>query len=72
MKILLPLDKMSTAEKLSAMERLWEDLCRKPEDVPSPKWHGEVLSKREKMIREGKAGFSALEEAKNRLRGSTR
>jgi len=29
---------MTIAEKLSEMERLWDDLCRDPEDIPSPAW----------------------------------
>ena len=32
--ISIPLDKMSLAEKLEAMEALWEDLSRTPADVP--------------------------------------
>lgn len=31
----------------SAIERLWDDLCRKPDDIPSPQWHSEVLVSRE-------------------------
>ena len=29
----LPLDKMSVAEKIQAMESLWDDLCRKADAV---------------------------------------
>jgi len=36
MEFVLPLDEMTTLDKLSAMEQLWEDLCRSPESVPSP------------------------------------
>jgi len=38
MKIVLPLDEMTTPEKLSVIGQLWDDLCRRAEDVPSP--HG--------------------------------
>ena len=27
----LPLDRMTTAEKLQTMEELWDDLCRNPQ-----------------------------------------
>ena len=45
--ISIPLDKMSLAEKLEAMEALWEDLSRTPADVPVPKWHRDVLKSRQ-------------------------
>jgi hypothetical protein len=72
MRVALPLDKMTTSEKLSEMERLWDDLCRNPEDVPSPAWHEAVLAEREKQISEGKMSFIDLEEAKKRIRKATR
>jgi hypothetical protein len=67
MPVTLPLDEMSTAEKLQIMEALWADLSRKPEQVPSPDWHGDVLAERERLIAEGKAKFSDWEEAKERI-----
>ena len=39
--ISIPLDKMSLADKLEAMEALWADLSRTPADVPVPQWHRE-------------------------------
>ena len=44
--ISIPLDKMSLAEKLEAMEALWADLSRTPGQVPIPDWHREVLKAR--------------------------
>ncbi len=64
----LPLDTMTTFEKLLEMERLWDDLCRNPEDVPSPSWHGDVLAERERLIVEGKMKFIDLDEAKEQIR----
>jgi len=64
----LDLDQMTVADKLAAMERLWEDLGRTPDAVPSPSWHGEVLSARETRISEGKATFAPLDEVKERIR----
>ena len=71
MGISLPLDKMTVSEKLAEMERLWDDLCRNPEDVPSPSWHGAVLAEREKQLAQGKMRFIGLDEAKERIRKAT-
>ena len=72
MGITLPLDKMTISEKLLEMERLWDDLCRTPEDVPSPAWHGAVLAERERQFAQGKMSFIDLDEAKERIRKATR
>ncbi len=68
----IPLDEMTPEDKLVTMERLWGNLCRHPESVPSPAWHGDVLLEREKQIKEGRAKFSALDEVKDRIRKSTK
>ncbi len=67
----LPLDKMTTAEKLAAIELLWEDLCKHTENMPTIPWHGTVLSEREKQISGDKSSFSDLSEAKRRIRDAT-
>ena len=72
MEFVLPIDKMTTSDKLAAMEQLWEDLCRSPESIPSPPWHGDVLSARENRVREGQAEFATLDVAKDRIRKSTK
>lgn len=68
MDISLPLQEMSTADKLSLMELLWEDLSRTPENIPSPAWHGEVLAARERKLKEGETKFYDFEEVRERLR----
>ena len=55
-------------EKLVAMEMLWRDLSRRPSDVPSPDWHGEVLAERIAAVREGRTQFVKWTDAKRRLR----
>jgi hypothetical protein len=40
----LPLDKMSRADKVMALEALWQDLSREEDQVQSPAWHGEELA----------------------------
>lgn len=72
MAVTLPLNKMTTAEKLSVMERIWDDLCRNQDEVPSPAWHRKVLERCERRIRSGKARFSDIEVVKARLRKSAR
>jgi hypothetical protein len=62
MELTLPLNDMTTADKLSLMELLRDDLSRTPEDVPSPAWHGEILAARERAIKEGRTKFVSLEE----------
>lgn len=68
----LPLDKMTISEKLATMELLWEDLCRLNENIPPFPWHGQILKEREKLISEGKATFSNLNDAKTRIRDATK
>jgi Putative addiction module component len=38
-EVTLPLDKMTVAEKLRAMEMLWADLSRNEAQIESPAWH---------------------------------
>lgn len=68
MDIILPLDQMTTAEKLRTMEALWADLSRHDEEIQSPAWHGEVLNEREERIRSGQEAFIDWEAAKKQLR----
>lgn len=69
MQVEIPLDKMTVADKLRALEEIWSDLQRTPEDVPSPAWHADVLRAREDRVREGTSHFGDWTEAKrNRSR----
>lgn len=67
MDIVLPLHEMTVAEKLRAMEVLWDDLSRNPDDIPTPAWHAEVLAARQKEIDEGRAKFIPWEECRESL-----
>jgi hypothetical protein len=67
MDITLPLDQMTTAEKLRLMEALWADLSR-DESFESPAWHEQVLKEREERVRSGQETFEDWEAAKKRLR----
>ena len=71
MQLAIPLDTMTTADKLRAMEELWSDLQRTADDVPSPVWHADVLRAREGRVREGSSQFGDWTEAKRRIREHT-
>lgn len=62
MSLVLPLDQMTVAEKLQAMEALWADLSRN-EQLDSPAWHEEILRRRA-----GEDNFVEWEAAKQQLR----
>ena len=51
MQTTLPLEKMSTEEKIQAMEAIWNDLCKNGENLPTPSWHGEILHEREERLK---------------------
>jgi len=63
---------MTSSDKIAVMEKLWEELCRDPESIPSPTWHKDVLDAREKEINEGKAKFTSFDRAKKRIRDQIR
>jgi putative addiction module component (TIGR02574 family) len=64
----LPIETFSVAEKLLLMERLWENLSRRPSDVSIPESHGDVLLERQDAVREGRTSFVEWEVARKRLR----
>ena len=67
MAVVFELDRMTLEEKLRAMEALWDDLCRREENVPVPQWHQDILDERERAVAEGKARFVDWETAKKRI-----
>ena len=70
MELALPLGQMSVDEKLRALERIWEDLCRDESAVPSPSWHRDVVEAREARLRAGAEDVVDWDEAKRRIRES--
>jgi hypothetical protein len=71
MKFTLPLDKMTTEEKLLALEEIWEDLCRKSDNIPSPAWHADVLEERQRRVQDGSSKFVDWARAKQNIRDTT-
>ncbi len=61
--------KMTTAERLQAMENLWEALCEDEGNLESPAWHEKILEERRRRIESGEATFYTLDQLKERLRG---
>lgn len=70
MQTTLPLDKMSTEEKIQAMESIWDDLCKNEDSFQSPLWHGDILLEREEKLKKGSNQFVDWEKAKKNIRGS--
>lgn len=58
------------AERLQAMEMLWDSLCRESDFNPSPEWHAEVLEERRVELEQGK--HTPWNEAKARLQDLAR
>jgi hypothetical protein len=56
--------KMSKAERLQAMEVLWDSLLYEGGELDIPKWHEKILEERKRMISSGKAKFISLAELK--------
>lgn len=70
-ELVLPLDKMTVAEKMDVVERIMDDLSRNSASVPVIEWHGEVLRQRAEALKAGKDRFITLEEAERRIRERT-
>jgi hypothetical protein len=75
MSIDLPLDRMTLADKLETMERLWADISKTPAAVPSPAWHKDILDERRRLVAEGKLSFldwdTAISQLRDELRGNS-
>jgi len=61
------IEKMSMAERLQAMERLWDAVCHEPIEPDSPDWHQGELARRKARIESGNAEFMSVQEARKRL-----
>lgn len=60
------------AERLQAMEALWESLCRDaPDSLLTPAWHADVLAARAKALDSGADPTSAWADVKRRINTKT-
>jgi hypothetical protein len=64
----LPLDQMTTREKLRAIETIWENLARNERQVKSPDWHFDEMKAREQRRKTGKEKVLDWDAAKKELR----
>lgn len=58
---------MSNAERLQAMEALWDALCHQEREPESPPWHASVLAERKARIESGQAEFLSVEKTRKHL-----
>ncbi len=65
---ILSIDQMTVAEKLMAMESLWDSLCQDEAQIPVQEWHKQVLGERRRQIETGEAKFIDWETAKAQIR----
>jgi putative addiction module component (TIGR02574 family) len=64
------IEKMSVAERLQAIEQLWDAVCHEDKDLTSPAWHRNVLAERKQRAERGESKFMTLAQVKSRLQGS--
>jgi len=66
----LDLDLMTTQDKMEAMERLWDDLCRGTSEIDSPAWHEGALIERARQVKEDENSILNWEQAKRYIQNS--
>ena len=54
------IERMSVAERLQAIDQLWDSLNRHDE-IPSPDWHQDVLADRKARAQRGEAKLLTLD-----------
>ena len=59
--------RMTSIERVEAMELLWQSFSKEGMDYPSPEWHGRVLSDRSEIIGSGNAKWLSVDELQARL-----
>jgi hypothetical protein len=61
------ISRMSSSERVEAMELLWESFSTEGIDYPSPDWHGKVLAERSEIIDSANAIWLSVDELQSRL-----
>lgn len=61
------ISRMSSNERIEAMEILWQSFAKEGLDYPSPDWHGKVLAERSEIIDSGKASWLSVDDLQARL-----
>jgi hypothetical protein len=68
MHISLPLQDMTTTDKIRVMEDIWNDLSKDNSGYSPPEWHNEILKIRKERAESGDVGFTDWEIAKKEIR----
>jgi hypothetical protein len=58
---------MNPIERLQAMELIWRSFAGASHEIPSPDWHGDVLSQRLEKVETGEGRFLTIPQLKSRL-----
>lgn len=61
------ISRMSSSERVEAMELLWESFSKEGIEYPSPDWHGKVLAERSGIIDSGNETWLTVDELQARL-----
>ena len=56
--------KLSKAERIQAMEVLWESMLYDDGEIETPEWHERILKQRKSIIENGSAQFISISELK--------
>lgn len=62
------IEKMTTSERLTTMEQLWDSICHEKEAPDSPTWHKPILENRKAQMSASDAKFYTLEQLRERFR----
>ena len=62
------IQEMSNKEKLTAMEQLWDALCKGKKEPESPSWHRPVLEARRRKMDSPDAQFVTLDQLRKSYR----
>jgi len=63
----ISIDGLSTQQKINLMELIWSDLSKRPEELPTPTWHGDILERRRQLVLNGESDFENWDDVKKRL-----
>ena len=58
------LKRLGKAERIRAMEALWESMLFDDGEIETPEWHERILEQRKKTIENGSAQFISISELK--------
>ena len=60
-------DALSIDDKIDYVQSLWDRIAARPEDVPVPDWHREIISERLAAHRDGKEQGKEWEEVEREI-----